>query len=178
MVYLTDKPDSGSTETGQIMLIQLEASNQAKVIKKSIGTIDYKKGEIKLSPINITNTVVNKGFPLVEISGSPCSNDVLGLHDLYIQLPMENVTINTISDSDDLTTSASSYANGSLVRGDKVIPGSTTCDTPDDTVVTVTGDIPIGTTITGTTTPAPIAGSTATSTTPSGGGGGGSSYSY
>ena len=140
VVYLTDKPDSGSTETGQIMLIQLEASNQAKVIKKSIGTIDYKKGEIKLSPINITNTVVNKGFPLVEISGSPCSNDVLGLHDLYIQLPMENVTINTISDSDDLTTSASSYANGSLVRGDKVIPGSTTCDTPDDTVVTATGD--------------------------------------
>ena len=53
---------------------------------------------------------------------------------------MENVTINTISDSDDLTTSASSYANGSLVRGDKVIPGSTTCDTPDDTVVTATGD--------------------------------------
>ena len=140
VVYLTDKPDSGSTETGQIMLIQLEASNQAKVIKKSIGTIDYKKGEIKLSPIYITNTVVNKGFPLVEISGSPCSNDVLGLHDLYIQLPMENVTINTISDSDDLTTSASSYANGSLVRGTKVIPGSTTCDTPDDTVVTATGD--------------------------------------
>ena len=88
---------------------------------------------------------------------------------------MENVTINTISDSDDLTTSASSYANGSLVRGTKVIPGSTTCDTPDDTVFTATGDIPIGTTITGTTTPAPIAGSTATSTTPSSGGGG-SSY--
>ena len=140
VVYLTDKPDSGSTETGQIMLIQLEASNQAKVIKKSIGTIDYKKGEIKLSPINITNTVLNKGFPVIEISGSPCSNDVLGLHDLYIQLPMENVTINTISDSDDLTTSASSYANGSLVRGEKVIPGSTTCDTPDGTLVTATGD--------------------------------------
>ena len=100
VVYLTDKPDSGSTETGQIMLVQLEASNQAKVIKKSIGTIDYKKGEIKLSPINITNTVINKGFPVVEISGSPCSNDVLGLHDLYIQLPLDHVTINAISDND------------------------------------------------------------------------------
>ena len=34
VVYLTDKPDEGSTETGQIMLIQLEASNQAKILKK------------------------------------------------------------------------------------------------------------------------------------------------
>ena len=171
VVYLTDKPNGDSTEMGQIMLIQLEASNQAKIIKQGVGTIDYKKGEIKLSPINITNTVVNKGFPVIEISASPCSNDVLGLHDLYVQLPMDNVTINAISDNDDLTTSASSYANGSLVRGRKEIPGSTTCDTGDGTVFTATGDIPIGTTFTGTTTPAPIAGSTATSTTPSGGGG-------
>ena len=156
------------------MLVQLEASNQAKVIKKSIGTIDYKKGEIKLSPINITNTVINKGFPVVEISGSPCSNDVLGLHDLYVQIDLQNTMINGISDSSDMDSAASSYANGSLVRGQKVIPGSTTCDTPDDTVFTATGDIPIGTTFTGTTTPAPIAGSTATSTTPSSGGG--SSY--
>ena len=138
VVYLTDKPDEGSTETGQIMLIQLEASNQAKILKKSIGTIDYKKGEIKLSPINITNTVVNKGFPLIEISGSPCSNDVLGLHDLYVQIDLENTLINGISDSDNLDSAASSYANGSLVRGQKVIPGSTTCDTPDDTVFTAT----------------------------------------
>ena len=87
---------------------------------------------------------------------------------------MDNVTINAISDNDDLTTSVSSYANGEIVRGRKEIPGSTTCDTGDGTVFTATGDIPIGTTITGTTTPAPIAGSTATSTTPSSGGG--SSY--
>jgi len=174
VVYLTDKPNGDSTETGQMMLIQLEASNQARIVKQGVGTIDYKKGEIKLSPINITNTVVNKGFPVIEISGSPCSNDVLGLHDLYVQLPMDNVTINAISDNDDLTTSASSYANGSLVRGRKEIPGSTTCDTGDGTVFTATGDIPIGTIISG---PAPIsvAASPATSTTPSSGGGG-SSY--
>ena len=138
VVYLTDKPDPGSTSTGQIMLIQLEASNQAKVIKKSIGTIDYERGEIKLSPINITNTIVNRGFPVVEISASPCSNDVLGLHDLYIQLDLENTVINGIPDSADLDSAASSYANGSLVRGKQEIPGSTTCDTPSDTVFTST----------------------------------------
>ena len=138
VVYLTDKPDPGSTSTGQIMLIQLEASNQAKVIKKSIGNIDYERGEIKLSPINITNTIVNRGFPVVEISASPCSNDVLGLHDLYIQLDLENTVINGIPDSADLDSAASSYANGSLVRGKQEIPGSTTCDTPSDTVFTST----------------------------------------
>jgi len=179
VVYLTDKPDSGSTETGQIMLIQLEASNQAKVIKKSIGTIDYKKGEIKLSPINITNTVVNKGFPLVEISGSPCSNDVLGLHDLYVQIDLQNTMINGISDSSNMDSAASSYANGSLVRGQKVIPGSTTCDTPDDTVFTANGATVASTTASSASTTA----ATTTSTTSSSGGGstssgGGSSYSY
>ena len=138
VVYLTDKPDPGSTSTGQIMLIQLEASNQAKIIKKSIGTIDYERGEIKLSPINITNTMVNKGFPLIEISGSPCSNDVLGLHDLYVQLDLNNTLINAIPDSADMESAASSYANGSLVRGEQDIPGSTTCDTPTNTVFTST----------------------------------------
>ena len=137
-VYLTDKPDSGSTSTGQIMLIQLESSNQAQIIKKSIGTIDYERGEIKLSPINITNTMVNKGFPLIEISGSPCSNDVLGLHDLYVQLDLNNTLINAIPDSADMESAASSYANGSLVRGEQDIPGSTTCDTPTNTVFTST----------------------------------------
>ena len=153
VVYLTDKPNNGSTEDGQIMLIQLESSNTAKVIKKSIGTIDYKKGEIKLSPINITNTIINKGFPVIEISGSPCSNDVLGHHDLYTQLPLDYITINAISDTnvDDnggggggMTGGGSgpapSYANGSLVRGEKVIPGSTTCDTGDGTIFTAEGD--------------------------------------
>jgi len=128
VVYLTDKPDSTSTSTGEMMLFQLEASNQAKIIKKSIGTIDYERGEIKLSPINITNTLVNKGFPLIEMSASPCSNDVLGLHDLYVQLDLTNTAITAISDSIDMDSAASSYANGSLVRGKQEIPGSTTCD--------------------------------------------------
>ena len=155
VVYLTDKPNTGSTEYGQIMLIQLESTNTAKVIKKSIGTIDYKKGEIKLAPINITRTLINKGFPVIEISGSPCSNDVLGHHDLYTQLPLDNITINTVSDTDmdgnggmnggtsgdgGLGGPASSYANGEIVRGKKVIPGSTTCDDPEDTVFTAEGD--------------------------------------
>ena len=119
-------------------------------------------------------------FPVIEISGSPCSNDVLGLHDLYVQIDLENTLINAISDSDNMDSAASSYANGSLVRGQKVIPGSTTCDTPDDTVFTANGATVASTTASSASTTA----STPTSTTSSSGGGsassggGGSSYSY
>ena len=176
VVYLTDKPNGDSTDMGQIMLIQLEASNQAKIIKERVGTIDYKHGEIKLSPINITNTVLNKGFPVIEISGSPCSNDVLGLHDLYVQLPMDNVMINAIPDSANMDSTAPSYANGSLVRGDKVVPGSTTCDTGDGTVFTATG----ATNTTSTTASSASTTAATTSSTTSGGGtisgGGGGGY--
>ena len=138
VVYLTDHPEEGRS-TGTIDLIRLTSQTQAKVVKKSIGTIDYEKGEIKLTPINITNTVVNKGFPVIEISASPCSNDVLGKDDLYLQLDMENTTIESIPEGSingtNGTGTSSSYANGSIVRGKKIIPGATSCDT-EDTVTT------------------------------------------
>ena len=132
-VYLTDKPDPHSTTTGTVSLIQLTSSTQSKTIKKSIGTIDYTRGEIKLFPINITNTVVNKGFPVVEISASPCSNDILGLHDLYLNLDMENIDITAIPDTTVTTsisdsTTTSPQATSTLVRGNPSIPGSTSCD--------------------------------------------------
>jgi len=103
----------------------------------------------------------------------------LGLHDLYVQIDLQNTMINGISDSSDMDSAASSYANGSLVRGQKVIPGSTTCDTPDDTVFTTNGAV-----ASTTASSASTAAATTTSTTSSGGGGstsssgGGSSYSY
>ena len=142
VVYLTDHPEEGRS-TGTIDLIRLTSKTTAKVVKKSIGTIDYEKGEIKLTPINITNTVINKGFPVIEISASPCSNDVLGKDDLYLQLDMENTTIESIPEGNLGSGSgangsgpSSSYADGGdLVRGQKIIPGATSCDT-EDTVTT------------------------------------------
>ena len=95
------------------------------IVRRNIGTIDYIKGEIKLNPINIISTNINRQFPLIEISAIPYSNDIIGLQDLYIQLDTNNVTINSVNDrissgydvsgSDYIVTS--SFANGSLVRG-------------------------------------------------------------
>ena len=63
-------------------------------------------------------------MPIIEISISPYSNDVIGLQDLYLQLDINNSTINMIIDqissgSDTSGTNyivSSSYTNGSLVR--------------------------------------------------------------
>jgi len=93
-------------------------------VKRNVGTIDYVKGEIKLYPINITSTALYKGAPIIEISTSPYSNDVIGLQDLYLQLDINNTFIKMVSDSissgADISgtnyTVSSSYSNGIYVR--------------------------------------------------------------
>ena len=122
-VYLGDTPDSTSLK-GSIFLFKLNAPNEPVVVKRNVGVIDYEKGEIKLNPINIISTMVNRGTPLVEISVSPYSNDVIGLQDLYLQLDNSNVTVNMVADEiasgNDISGSnykvTSSYSNGSLTR--------------------------------------------------------------
>ena len=122
-VYFGDTPDA-SLEKGSVFLFKLDAPNEPVVVKRNVGSIDYKKGEIKLNPINILSTTVNRGTPLVEISAIPYSNDVIGLQDLYLQLDNSNVTINMVADEiasgNDISgsnyTVTSSYSNGSLTR--------------------------------------------------------------
>ena len=93
-------------------------------VRQSIGTVNYKKGEILLNPINIVSTVIDSGESIVEISVTPKSNDVIGLQDLYLQLDTNKLTVtavpdnissgNDISGSNYITTS--SYTNGKLIR--------------------------------------------------------------
>ena len=122
-VYLSDLPNDDN-ETGSIFLFKLLSPTEAQIVKKSVGTVDYKKGEIKLNPINITSTLVNRGTSFIEISAIPYSNDVIGLQDLYLVLDNNNVTLNMVTDrissGADISGSdyivSSSYSNGLLVR--------------------------------------------------------------
>jgi len=122
-VYLSDIPNQDK-KTGTIFLFRLNSPTQPEIVRKSVGTIDYVKGEINLSPINITNTAINRGFPLIEISVPPYSNDVIGRQDLYLQLDMSKTTIDSkpdqISSGYDVSGAnyivSSSYTNGLLVR--------------------------------------------------------------
>lgn len=130
-VYLGDTP-SGDLKTGTIFLFKLNSPTEPVILRRSIGTIDYLKGEIKLNPINIISTDVYRGTNLVEISATPYSNDVIGLQDLYLQLDPFNMKVNMVTDriasgSDVSGTNylvSSSYANN-LVRRTPIVSSST-----------------------------------------------------
>ena len=122
-VYLSDTPNS-NLQTGTINIFRLNSPTEPQIVKKNVGTIDYVKGEIKLFPINIISTNINRGTPIIEISTSPYSNDVIGLQDLYLQLDINSTLINMVSDSIESGADvsgtnynvSSSYSNGVYVR--------------------------------------------------------------
>ena len=191
-VYLGDLPNS-DMKTGTVFLFKLTSPTQPVIVKRGIGIIDYIHGEIKLNPINIISTKLTRGVPgaevpLIQISTSPFSNDVIGLQDLYLQLDTSNSTVTMIPDeiSSGTNTSGSSYkvtssySNGSLVRDTPHIAGtsegtlnisSTSTTSSVNTTVGSSGNTT--TSVPTVTTPS----APATPSTPSGGGGGyGSGY--
>ena len=125
-VYLADIPEASSEyKTGSLILFNLTASDEPTVLRRSVGTIDYEKGEILINPITIISTEKLIGSDsFIEISAIPKSNDIIGLQDLYLQLDINNSSINMISDeissgsdpSGSTYTTTSSYTNGALVR--------------------------------------------------------------
>ena len=132
-LYLGDSPNQ-DLKTGTVFMFKLNSDTEYVIVKQDVSTIDYVKGEIMLSPINIISTVVNRGESLIEISATPYSNDVIGKQDLYLQLDTSNVFINAVTDEiasgDDVSGSnyivTSSYSNGKLVRGKEVLSTSPT----------------------------------------------------
>ena len=142
-LYLGDTPDQ-SLKNGTLFLFKLNSDTEFVIVKQNVGSIDYVKGELMLSPINIISTVVNRGEPLIEISAVPYSNDVIGKQDLYLQLDQSRVLINAVTDEiasgDDVSGSnyivTSSYSNGELVRGKPVLSTPTTIVTQESTTET------------------------------------------
>lgn len=123
-LYMSDIPDSNGL-TGSIFFFKLQSANQPVIVRKNAGKVDYVKGEIRLYPVNITTTLKTSfSQPIIQISVVPKSNDVIGLQDLYLQLDINNTTLNMLSDEissgSDVSGSTykvtSSYTNGDLVR--------------------------------------------------------------
>ena len=96
--------------------------NTYEIVKKSIGTVDYIKGEILVNTINIISTSLDEG--IIEIQAYPESNDVIGLKDLYLVFDVSKSTINMVKDtiaSGEQISGVdypvrSSYSNGKLTR--------------------------------------------------------------
>ena len=125
-LYLGDVPNA-DLKTGSLLLFKLNSPTEVVVVKKSIGTVDYIKGEVKINAIKFIQTEVNRGSPLVEISATPYSNEVIGLQDLYLQLDMNNVDVTMVDDriSSGNDNSGSNYLVKSsyvdnLVRGNPI----------------------------------------------------------
>ena len=171
-VYISDLPNS-NRETGELFLFSVPSINSTSpsIIRRNVGTIDYKKGILTLNPINVLSGKTKTGQTIIEISGSPTSNDAIGLQDLYLQLDISGSTFETVVDeiSSGLDPSASnyvvssSYANGVLVRpgGRGSVPSTRTTTTNN-----------------GTTTIATVSGGTYTPTNSTSSSGGSSSGSY
>ena len=131
IVYLTDVPNkdaNGKLDGSGMGILSAIARNQKdelRVVVKSVGTINYTKGEIILNTINITST--SAANDLIEIQAFPESNDVVGLKDLYLHFDVSNSRINMVKDviasGEDVSGVVftrdyytSSYSNGDLER--------------------------------------------------------------
>lgn len=123
-LYMSDIPNQNE-RTGEIFFFKLDSPTQPAIVRRSVGTINYMKGEILLNGVNIISTSKTvQGQSIVEIAAVPKSNDVIGLQDLYLQLDINKSTLNMLSDdvssgadpSGTTYTTTSSYTNGNLVR--------------------------------------------------------------
>lgn len=108
-VYFSDIPGTSGT-TGELVLITIpdptvsntgtedQVRSTAEVVRRNVGTIDYIKGEINISAINITSTEIIKN-QTIQISTIPRSNDIVGLQDLFLQFDTGESNINVIEDN-------------------------------------------------------------------------------
>jgi len=119
IIYMADlQVDSNF---GKIFFFKLE-NNEPVIIKNNAGTVDYMRGEILLDVVNIGGSSLSNGF--IEVQAIPESNDVIGLKDLYLQVDVQNSTVNIIEDiitsgentSATLFVPTSSYLNGKYTR--------------------------------------------------------------
>ena len=123
-VFMVDVPNT-DLKTGIISLVKVNDKGESIVVAKEAGTVDYIKGEINLSTVNIVST--QRPNDIVEIQAVPDSNDVVGLKDLYLSLSVSDSKINMVKDviasGEDISGVTftrdfytSSYSNGDLER--------------------------------------------------------------
>ena len=121
--FLTDTPNA-DLKTGIISIVKTDSRNDTdSVIAQSAGTVDYIKGDINLTTVNIVST--EKPNNVIEIQAFPESNDVIGLKDIYLDFSISDSTINMVKDT--ITSGekisgvgfkvTSSYNNGEKFRG-------------------------------------------------------------
>ena len=119
------RPQSLDIKTGILSIVKIDSEGNRIVVAKEAGTVDYMKGEILLTTLNIVET--ERPNNIIEIQAFPESNDVVGLKDLYLNFDISNSEINMVKDviasGEDISGVSftrdfytSSYSNGALQR--------------------------------------------------------------
>tara|TARA_B100000131_G_scaffold156766_1_gene152088 strand:- start:1551 stop:3629 length:2079 start_codon:yes stop_codon:yes gene_type:complete len=139
-VYISDIPNP-DRKTGRLILFKLLSSNQVAIIRNNIGTIEYTKGEILINAIIINSTVLSTDQPIIQISGTPKSYDVIGLQDLYLQLDTSNSLVTMVSDT---------ISSGADISGSNYVVSSSFPNGRDDRESPLVRGIPQYATVTGT----------------------------
>lgn len=117
-LYMSDIPKTD--ENGIIFFFRL-VDGVPVVVNNNAGTVNYTKGEIKLSPITFESSLSTAG---IEIDAVPESNDVLALKDIYLEMDTTKLSVSVLEDviTSGENTSAtqyavtSSYVNGNYTR--------------------------------------------------------------
>tara|TARA_B100001287_G_scaffold257557_2_gene243297 strand:+ start:1518 stop:3383 length:1866 start_codon:yes stop_codon:yes gene_type:complete len=121
-VYFLDVPNPNG-DIGLLSIVKPTLDPDTfEIVKKSIGTVDYRKGEIIVNTINIVATDLPDN--VIEIQAVPESNDVIGLKDLYLIFDISKSNINmvrdTIASGEQISgvnfPVRSSYSNGQITR--------------------------------------------------------------
>jgi hypothetical protein len=84
--------------------------DQKKYYSRNIGNLDYERGEINISAINVNRTLDGTGY--IKFSVIPASNDIIALRDLYLTIAEEDVKVTTIVDR--LTSSSRTSGVGQV----------------------------------------------------------------
>ena len=150
-IYIGDLPNTNKIN-GSLFFFTLPSldSTSPTIVRRNVGTIDYKSGVVTLNPVNVQSGMLKDGQTIIEISACPLSNDVIGLQDLYLQLDINNSNFEMVVDeiasgldpSGSNYVTSSSYANGSLVRpgGRNVTATGGTAIAPTNTIATTTSN--------------------------------------
>lgn len=117
-LYMSDIPKTD--DSGIIFFFRMDNGTPI-IVNNNAGTVDYMKGEIKLSLITFTSSVSDSG---IEIEAVPESNDVLALKDIYLEMDTTKLSVSVLEDiiTSGENTSAtqyavtSSYVNGNYTR--------------------------------------------------------------
>ena len=121
--FITDTPNA-DLKTAILSIVKTDPRNDTEsVVAQSAGTVDYVKGDINLTTLNIVSTA--RPNNVIEIQAFPESNDVVGLKDIYLDFSISDSTINMVKDT--ITSGekisgvgfkvTSSYNNGEKFRG-------------------------------------------------------------